>query len=180
MKNESFKNTQKELSNSEKENIYVSVQFSRSVVSKNIEPEAPLSFTIFLSLLKLISMESVMPSNHLTFCCSLLLLPSVFPRIRVFSNDSALYIRWPKYWSFSLSISSSNEYSALISFRIDWFDFLAVQGSLKSLQHHNLKALILQGSAFFIVQLPCMYGPYITTGSRAKSSGAKSSAKRKI
>ena len=116
--------------------------------------QASLSFTISQSLLKLMSIESVMPSNHLILCCPLLLLPSIFPSIRVFSNDlgSALCIRWPKYWSFSFSISSSNEYSRLISFRIDWFDLLAVQGTLKSLlQHHSSKASILQCSAFFMV-----------------------------
>ena len=111
------------------------------------------------SLLKLISIESMMPSNHLILCCTLLLLPSVFPSIRVLSNESVLHIRWPKYWSFSFSISPSNEYSELISFRIAWFDLLAVQGTLKSLlQHHSSKASILQHSAFFMVQLshPCM------------------------
>ena len=112
-----------------------------------------LSFTISRSLLKLISIESVMPSNHLIFCCPLFFLPSVFPSIGVFSNDSVLHIRWPKYWSFSFSISPSNKYSGLISFRIDWFDLLAVQGTVKSLlQHHSSKASILQCSAFFIVQ----------------------------
>ena len=119
-------------------------------------------FTISRSLLKLISIESVMPSNHLLLCHPLLLLPSVFPSIRVFSNESALHIMWPSYWSFSFSISPSNEYSGLISFRIDWFDLLAVQGTLKSvLQHHNSKAWILRHSAFFIVQLS---HPYMTTG----------------
>ena len=113
------------------------------------------------SLLKLMSMESVMPSNHLILCRPLL-LPSIFPSIRVFSNESVLHIRWPKYWNFSFSISPSNEYSGLISFRIDWFDPLAVQGTLKSLfQHHNSKASILRHSAFFTVQLSY---PYITTG----------------
>ena len=115
-----------------------------------------------LELLKLMSTESVMPSNHLILCRPLLLLPSIFPRIRVFSNESVLRIRWPKYWSFSFNISPSNEYSGLISFRIDWFDFLAVQGSLKNLlQHHSSKASILQCSAFFMVQLS---HPYMTTG----------------
>ena len=105
------------------------------------------------SLLKLLSIESVMPSDHLILCRPLLLLPSVFPSITVFSNESALHIRWPKYWSFSFSISSSNEYSGLISFRMDLFDLLAVQGTLKSLlQHCNLKALILRNLAFFMVQ----------------------------
>ena len=103
-----------------------------------------------------------MPSNHLIICCPLLLLPSIFPSIRVFSNESTLHIRWPKYWSFSFSISPSNEYSALISFRMDWLDLLAVQGTLKSLlQHHSSKASILRCSAFFIVQLS---HPYMTTG----------------
>ena len=103
-----------------------------------------------------------MPSNHLILCCLLLLLPSVFPSIRVFSNESALRIRWPKYWSFSLNISPSNEHPGLISFRMDWLDLLAVQGTLKSLlQHHNSKSSILQRSAFFTVQLS---HPYMTTG----------------
>ena len=118
-------------------------------------------FTISRSLLKLMSIELVMPSNHFIFCRPLL-LPSIFPSIRVFSNESVLCIRWPKYWSFSFSISSSNEYSGLISFRIDWFDLLAFQGTLKSLlQHHSSEASILQRSAFFIVQLS---HPYMTTG----------------
>ena len=103
------------------------------------------------SLLKPVFIVSVMPSNHLILCCPLLLLPSIFPSIRVFSNESALPIRWPKYWSFSISISPSNEHSGVISFRMDWLDFLAVQGTLKSLlQHHSSKASILQCSAFFI------------------------------
>ena len=110
---------------------------------------------------KLMSIELVMPSNHLILCCPLL-LPSVFPNIRVFSNESALCIRWPKYWSFSFNISPSNEHPGLISFRMDWLDFLTVQGTLKSLlQHHNSKASILLRSAFFIVQLS---HPYMTTG----------------
>ena len=121
-----------------------------------------LSYTISRSLLKLMSIQSVMPSNHLILGCPLLLLPSIFPSIRVFSSELALPIRWPKYWSFSFLISPSNEYSGLISFRIDWLDLLAVQGILKSLlQHHSLKASILQCSAFFIVQLS---HPYMTTG----------------
>ena len=108
------------------------------------------------------SIELVMPSNHLIFCYPLLLLPSIFPSIRVFSNESALRIRWPKYWSFSFSISPSNEYSGLISFRIDWLDLLAVQGTLKSLlQHNSSKTSILWCSAFFTVQLSY---PYMTTG----------------
>ena len=106
--------------------------------------QAFLSFTISCNLLKLMSIESVMPSNHLILCRPLLLLPSIFPSIRVFSNESALRIRWPKYWSFSFSISPSNEYSRLISFRIDWLDLLAVQGSLKNLlQQHSSKASVL-------------------------------------
>ena len=114
------------------------------------------------SLLKLMSIESVMPSNHIILCHPLFLLPSIFPRIRVFSSESVLLIRWPKYWTFSFSLSPSNEYSGLFSFRIGWLDLLAVQGTLKSLlQHHNSKALILWHSAFFIVQLS---HPYMTTG----------------
>ena len=124
--------------------------------------QASLSITSFQSLLKLMSIGSVMPSNHLILCCPLLLLPSIFPSIRVFSNDSVLHIRWPKYWSFSFSISSSNEYSGLTSFRMDWLDLLAIQGNFKSLlQHHSSKASILWHSAFFIVQLS---HPYMTTG----------------
>ena len=108
------------------------------------------------------SSESVMPSNHLILCCPLLLQPSIFPRIRAFSNESILRIMWPKYWTFSFSIGPSNEYSGLISFRMDWLDLLAVQGTLKSLlQHHSSKASIFQHSAFFIVQLS---HPYMTTG----------------
>ena len=113
------------------------------------------------SLLKLMSIESVMPPNHLIFCHPLLLLPSIFISIRVFSSESVLHIRWPKYWSFSLSISPSNEYLRLIFFRMDWLDLLAVQGTLKSpLQHHSSKASVLECSAFFIVQLS---HPYMTT-----------------
>ena len=118
--------------------------------------QASLSITSFWSLLKLMSIESVMPSNHLILCCPLFLPPSIFPSIRVFSTESGLCIRWPKYWSFSFSfsISPSNEYSGLISFRMDWLYLLAVQGTLKSLfQHHSSEALILQHSVFFIVQL---------------------------
>ena len=118
--------------------------------------QASLPITNSGSLLKLISFKSVMPSNHLILCHPLL-LPSIFPSIRVFSNESVVRIRWPKYWSFSFSISPSNEYSGLISFRIDWLDLFAVQGSL--LQHHSSKASILWGSAFFIVQLS---HPYMT------------------
>ena len=124
--------------------------------------QASLSFTISQSLLKFMSIESVMPSNYLILCRLLLHLPSIFSSIRVFSNESAIHIRWWKYWSISLSISPSNEYSELISFRIDWFDLLAVQRTLKSLfQHHSSKVAILQHSAFFIVKLS---HPYMTTG----------------
>ena len=123
--------------------------------------QASLFFTISQSLLKLMSIELVMLSNHLILCCLLLLLPSIFPSIRVFSSESALCIRWPKYQSFSFSISISSKYSELISFTIDWFDLLAVQATLKSLlQHHSLKASILWCSAFFMVQLS---HPYMTT-----------------
>ena len=119
-----------------------------------------LSFTIFLSLLTLLMpTELVIPSNYLIPCCPLLLLPSIFPRKEVISNESPLHIWWPKYWSFC--INHSNEYSGLISFRIDWFDLLAVQETLKSFQHHSLKASVLQHSAFFMVQLS---HPYMTTG----------------
>ena len=121
-----------------------------------------LSFTISWSLLRLISIELIIPSNHLILCCLLLLLASVFHSIRVFSSELALQIRWPKYWSFSFSISPSNVYSRLISFRIDWFDVLAVPGTLKSLlQHRSLKASIFGRSAFFVVQLT---HTYMTTG----------------
>ena len=123
---------------------------------------ASLSITNFGSLLKLMSMEWVMPSSHLILCHPLLLPPSIFPSIRVFSNESALRIGWSKYWSFSFSISPSNEYSGLSFFRMDWLDLLAVQGTLKSLlQHRSSKASILQCSAFFTVQLS---HPYMTTG----------------
>ena len=123
--------------------------------------QASLSITNSGSLLKFMSLESVMPSNHLTLCCPLL-LPSIFPSIRVLSSESALHIRWPKYWRFTFSISPSNDYSGLISFRIDLFDHLAVQGTLKNLlQNYNLEASILQSSAFFIVQLS---HPSMTTG----------------
>ena len=121
-----------------------------------------MSITSSQSLFKLMSIESVMPSNHLILCHPLLLPPSIIPSVGVFSNESVLRIRWPKYWSFSFSISLSNEYSGLISFRMDWLDRLAVQGTLKSLlQHHSSKASILRCSAFFIVQLS---HPYMTTG----------------
>ena len=131
--------------------------------------QASLSFTITRSLLKLMSIESVMPSNHLILHHPLLLLPSIFPSIRVFSKESDLHTRWPKCWSFSFSISPSNEYSRLISFKIDWFDLLTVQGTLKSLlQHHSSKASILQHSASFIVQLS---HAYMTTGKTVALTG---------
>ena len=124
--------------------------------------QASLSITNSWSLFKLMSIELVMPSNYLTLCRPLLLPPSIFPSIKVFSNESALHIRWPKYWGFSFSISPSKKYSGLISFRMDWFDLLAVQRTLKSLlQHHSSKASILQHSAFFTVQLS---HPYMITG----------------
>ena len=124
--------------------------------------QASLSITNSRSLSKLMSLESVMPSSHLILCCPLLLLPPIPPSIRVFSNESTLRMRWPKYWSFSFNISPSNEHLGLISFRMDWLDFLAVQGTLKSLfQHHSSKASVLQCSAFFTVQLS---HPYMTTG----------------
>ena len=124
--------------------------------------QASLSINNSRSLLKLMSIELVMPSNYLILCHLLLLLPSIFPSKRVFSNESVLHIRWPKYWSFSFSISPFKEYSGLISFKIDWLDLLAVQGTLKSLlQHHSSKASILWCSDFFIVQLS---HPYMTTG----------------
>ena len=133
--------------------VFCSLQFSCSVMSDSVTPrtaahQASLSITVSWSLLKLMSTESVMPSNHLILCHPLLFLPSVFLGIRVFSNELSLCIRWPKYWSFSFHISPSNEYSGLISFRIDWLDCLAVQGTLKSLlQHHTSKASILRRSA---------------------------------
>ena len=146
---------------------FSSVQFSCSVMSDSVTPwtaaqQACLSIPNSWSLLKLMSIRSVMPSNHLIFSHPLLLLPSAFPSIRIFSNELVLCIKWPKYWSFSFSISPSKEYSGLISFRIDLLDLLAVQGTLKSLlQHHSSKASILRWSAFFIVQLS---HPYMTTG----------------
>ena len=125
-------------------------------------PQASLSITNSQSLPKPMSIESAMPSNHLILCRPLLLLPSIFPSIRVFPNVSALYSRWPKYWSFSFNISPSNEQPGLISFRMDWLDLLTAQGTIKSLlQHHSSKASILGRSAFFIVQLS---HPYMTTG----------------
>ena len=146
---------------------HCSVQFSRSVVSNSLQPMIcstpglPVQ-TNSQSQPKLMSIESVMPSNHLILCRPLLLLPSTFPSIRVFSNESALLIRWPKYWSFSSNISPSNEHPGLISFRMGWLHLLAVQGTLKSLlQHHSSKTSILRHSAFFIVQLS---HPYMTTG----------------
>ena len=148
--------------------LYISsVQFSHSVVSDSATPwiaarQASLSITSSRTLLKLMPIESVMPSSHLILCHPLLLLPPIPPSIRVFSNESALHMRWPKYWSFCFSISPSNEHPGLISFRMDWFDLLAVQGTLKSLlQHHSSKASIFRCSAFFTVQLS---HPYMTTG----------------
>ena len=141
-------------------NLFSSVQSLSHVrlfeTPRTAARQASLSITNSWSLLKLMSSVSVMPSNHL-----LLLLPSVFPSIRVFSSESVLCIRWPKYWSFSFSISPSNEYSGLISFRIDWFDLLAVRGTLKSLlQHHSSKASILRHSAFFMVSHPSFSHPF--------------------
>ena len=140
-----------------------SVQFSH--VQLFVTPaarHASLSITNSQNLLKFVSIELVMLSNHLILCCPLLLLPSIFPSIRIFSKELALHISWPKYWSFGFSISHSNEYSGLFSFRIDQFDRLSVQGTLKSLlQHHSSKASILWHSAFFIFQLS---HPYMTTG----------------
>ena len=140
--------------------VFSSVQFCRSVVSDFATPwitarQASLSITNSWSSLKLVSIESVMPSSHLILCRPLRLLPPIPPSISIFSNESTLHMRWPKYWSFSFSsVSASNEYSGLISFRIDWLDLLAVQGSLKSLlQHHSSKVSILQCSALFMVQL---------------------------
>ena len=145
-----------------------SVQFSHWVVSSSLQPQGlqharpPCPSATTRSLLKLMSMESVMPSNHLILCRPFLLPPSTFPSIRVFSKESVLHIKWPKYWSFSFSISPSNEYSGLVSFRMDWLDLPAVQGTLKSLlQHHRSKASILWCSAFFMVHLS---HPYMTTG----------------
>ena len=147
---------------------FSSVQFSHSVMSDSLWPHGlqharpPCPSPKPRSSPKLMIIESVMPSSHLILCRPLLLLPSLFPNIRVFSNESVLRIRWPKYWSFSFNISPSNEHPGLISFRIDWLDLLAVQGTLKSLlQHHSSKASILQCSAIFIVQLS---HPYMTTG----------------
>ena len=137
--------------------LFISVAQSQSYLTL-CDPMASLSFTNSWSLLKLMSIKSVMPFNHLILCCSLLLPPSIFPSIRVFSNDSILHIKWPKYWSFSFSISPSNEYSGLISFRIGWFDLLAVQRTLKCLpQHHNPKASVLRCSVFFMSQFSHPY-----------------------
>ena len=148
--------------------VFSSVQFSRSVVSDFLSPhglaacQASLSITNSQSSPKLMSIESVMQSSHLILCRALLLLPLILPSIRVFSNESTLRMRWPKYWSFSFSIIPSNEHPALISFRMDWLDLLAVQGTLKSLlQHHSSEASILRSSAFFTVQLS---HPYLPTG----------------
>ena len=144
-----------------------SVQFSHSAVSDSATPwtvarQAALSIANSRNLLKFMPIVLVMPSNHLILCCSLLLLPPIFPSIMVFSNKSVLHIRCPKYWSFSFSMSPSNEYSGLISFRMNWLHLLAVQGTLKSLlQHHSAKASISQCSGFFIVRLSY---PYMTTG----------------
>ena len=144
-------------------NIFSSVQLlSRVQLFATPWTAAHQASPSITNLLKLMSIESVMPSNHLILCCPLLLLPSIFPSIRIFSNESVLHIRWPKYWSFSFSISPSNEYSGLISFTIDWFDLLAAQGTLKSLlQHYSSKASLLWCSIFFMVQLS---HPYMTSG----------------
>ena len=157
--------------------IYIHIQWNTPVQFSSVQSLSPvrlfgtpwtaahqasLSITNSRSLLKLMSIELLMPSSHLILCRPLLLLPSIFPSIRGFSNESALLIRWLKYWSFSFSITPSSEYSGLISFRMDWLDLLAVQGTLKSLpQHHSSKASILRPSAFFMVQLS---HPYMTTG----------------
>ena len=135
---------------------------SNSAIPLTAARQVSLTFAISQSLLKLISIVSEMPSNHLILCHPLLLLPSIFPSIRVFSNELSLCIKWAKYWSFSFNISPSNEHPGLISFRMNWLDRLAVQGTLKSLlQHHSLRASILWCSALFIVQLS---HPYMTTG----------------
>ena len=137
--------------------------------------QAPLSSTVSWSLLKFVSVQSVMPSNQLILCCPL--LPSIVPGIRVFSNESALYIRWPKYWSFSFSVSPSNKYSGLISFRIGWFDLLAVLGTLKNLlQHHSSKASNFWCSAFFVSQLSHRY---LTTGTTSLPSAHGADRMRK-
>ena len=166
--NESFFTSGGKVLDVELQHQFSSFQICRSVVSDSATPwiaahQASLSITNSWSLPKLMSIKLVMPSNHLILkCCSLLLLPSIFPSIRVFSNESALHIRWPKYWSFSFNISPSSEHSGLISFWMDCLDLLAVQGTLKSLLwHHSSKASILIHSAFFTVQLS---HPYMTTG----------------
>ena len=146
--------------------MFSSVQFSRSVVSDSVTPwttarQASLSITNSQSLPKPMSIKSVMPSNHLILCCPLFFLHSILPSIRVFSNESALHIKWSEHWGFSFYISPSNEHPGLISFRFDWFDLLAVQGTLNSLLQHNSKASILQCSAFYRVQLSNLY---MTTG----------------
>ena len=156
----------------------LSLLVSHSVVSDSVTPwtiahQASLFITIPWNFLKLMFIWSVIPPNHLVLCHPLLLLPSIFPSIRAFSNESALLIRWPKYWSFNFSISPSNEYSGMISFRIGWLDLLAIQGTLRSLlQHHSSKASILWGSAFFTVQLshPYMTGKTIAL-TRGNSAG---------
>ena len=148
----------------EKSSIYLLVQFSHSIMSNSWQPHeqqhtrSPCPSLNSQSLLKLMSIESVMPSNHLILCRPLLLLPSIFPSIRVFSIESVFHVRRPKYWSFSFSISPSNEYSGLISFRIHWLDLLAIQRTLKSLlQHHSSKTSILRCSVFFIItSMPCL------------------------
>ena len=157
-----------DVANIEHNGIFSSVQFSHSVVSDSLATpwivarQASLSITSSWNLLKLMSIELVMPSSHLILCRPLHLLPSIFPSIRVLTNESALHIRWPKYWSSSFSISPSNGHPGLISFGMDWLDLLAVQRTLKSLlQHHSSKASILLCSGFFIVQLS---HPYMTTG----------------
>ena len=140
---------------------------SDSLRPHRLQYTRPLSITSSKSLLKLMPIELAMPSSHLILCRPLLLPPSIFPSIRVFSNESVLCIRWPKYWSFSFSISPSNEYSGLISFRMNWLDLLAVQGTQRLLQHHSSKASILRHSAFFIVQLS---HPYMTPGKTIAST----------
>ena len=149
-------------------NMYTLVQLLSHVCSLQHQGQASLSFIKSPSLLKLTSIESVTPSNHLILCHPLLLLPAIFPSSKVFSSDSVLHTRWPKYWSFSFSISSSNEYLGLISFKIDWFELLAAPATLKSLsQHHSSKTSILWCSAFFMVQLS---HPYMTTGKTTVST----------
>ena len=134
---------------------------SDSATPRTATCQVSLSFTVSQNLLKLMPIESVMPSNHLILCCPFLLLPSIFPSIRFFSDESVVCIKWPKYWSFSFSISPSNDYSGLISFRMDWFDLLAIQRTISLLQHHSAKASILLHSTFFIAQFSHLY---MTTG----------------